>query len=104
MIRGMKKHQHVDHYVSKLCEQLWEAFKEAQLQFTSEAERRKQYYDRKADVISLEPGNLVLANTDAYIGKRKVKDCWEEELYELEYQVAEGIPSHLMKNQQTGCS
>ena len=31
-IRGMKKHQHVDHYITNLCEWLWEAFKEAQVQ------------------------------------------------------------------------
>ena len=42
-IRGTKKHQHVDHYIAKLCEQLWEALKEAQVQSTSEAERQKQY-------------------------------------------------------------
>ena len=54
MIRGMKKHQHVDHYIAELCEQLWEAFKEAWVQSTSEAERQKQYYDRKANAILLD--------------------------------------------------
>ena len=33
-----------------------------------------------------------------------MKDWWEEELYEVEHQVAKGIPSYLMKNQWTGCS
>ena len=61
MIRGAKKHQHVDHYIAELCEWLWEAFKEAQVQSMSEAERQKQYYDRKANVISLEPDDMVLA-------------------------------------------
>ena len=37
MIRGMKKHQGVDHYVAKLCEWLWEDFKQVQVQSTSEA-------------------------------------------------------------------
>ena len=104
MIRGMKKHQHVDYYITKLCEQLWEAYKEAQVQSTSEAERQKWYYNRKANAISLEPGNQVLAKANAYRGKRKVKDWWEEEPYKVEHQVAEGIPSYLMRNQQTGCS
>ena len=40
-IRGMEKHQHVDHYIAKLHERLQEAFKEAQVQSTSEAERQK---------------------------------------------------------------
>ena len=32
MVRGMTKHQHVDHYVTESPEWLWEAFKEAQVQ------------------------------------------------------------------------
>ena len=103
-IKGMKKHQHVNHYITKLHEQLWEAFKEATVQSTSEVERQKWCYDRKANASSLEPDDLVLAKTDAYRGKRKVKDWWEEELYEVECQIAEGIPSYLVKNPQTGHS
>ena len=61
MIRATGKQQHVDHYITKLCDQLWEAFKEAQLQFTSEAERQNWHYDRKAKAISMEQGDLVLA-------------------------------------------
>ena len=41
MIRGMRKHQCVEHYVTKLWEWLQEAFKVAQVQSTSEAERQK---------------------------------------------------------------
>ena len=61
--------------------------------------RDKQHYDRKANVISLETGDLVLAKADTHRGKRKVKDQWEEEPYEVEHQVGEGVPSYLMKNQ-----
>ena len=99
-----EKHQCVDNYVADLCEWLCKAFKEVQAQSTFEAERQRQYYDCKANAISLEPGDLVLAKADAYKGRRKVKDWWEEELYEVEHRIAEGIPSYLMKNQQTGCS
>ena len=53
MIRGMKTHQSIDHHIAALCEWLWEAFKEAQLHSLSEAERQKQYYDRKANAVSL---------------------------------------------------
>ena len=69
---------------------------------TSEAERQKWHYNRKANAISLEPDDLVLAKANIYRGWRKVKDWWLEEPYEVEHQVAEGVPSHLMKNQQTG--
>ena len=40
-IRGMKTHQCIDHYVTKLCEWLQEAFKEAQVQPMLEAEIQK---------------------------------------------------------------
>ena len=60
------------------------------------------HYDRKANVISLEPHDLVLAKANACRGRRKVKDQWKEEPYIVECQVAEGVTSYLMKNQQTG--
>ena len=90
----MKKNLNVDLYIAELHEWLQEAFQEMQVKSTSEAERQKQYYNRKPNAISLEWGDLVLAKADAYKGKRKVKDWWEEELYEVECQVAEGIPSY----------
>ena len=46
----------------------------------------------------LKTGDLVLATANAYKGERKVKDQWEEQLYEVECQVPDGIPSYLMKN------
>ena len=61
----MKKLQCVDHYIAELCEWLQEAFKEAQVQSTSESERQKLHYDRKANAISLDPGDLVLAKANA---------------------------------------
>ena len=100
----MKKHQCVDHYIAKLCKWLWEAFKELQAQCMTEAERQKQYYDRRPNAISLEPCDLDLAKADVYKGKWKVKEWWEDELYEGECQFVEGIPSYLMKNQQMGHS
>ena len=67
-VRGMKKHHHVDHCVTELCKWFQEAFKEAQMQSTSEAERQKRYYDRKANAILLEPDDLVLAEANTYRG------------------------------------
>ena len=54
------------------------------MQSTSEAEQQKWYYDRKANAISLEPGDLVLAKANTYKGKMKVKDQWDKEPYEVE--------------------
>ena len=57
-----------------------------------------------ANAISLETGDWALAKAWWLWGQRKVKDWWEEELYEVEHQVAEGVPLYLMKNQWMGCS
>ena len=43
MIKGMKKHQCVAHYIAELHEWLWEAFKEAQVQSASEVEKQMWY-------------------------------------------------------------
>ena len=104
MIRGTEKHQCVDYYIAKLCEQLQEAFKEVQVLSMSEAETQKEYYNRKANAILLEPSNLVLAKANTYKGKRKVKDRWEEEPYEAECFVAESVPLYLMENQWIECT
>ena len=74
------------------------------MQFISEVERQKWYYDRKANTVSLEPGDLVLAKSHVYRERRKVRDWWDKEPYEVECQVAEGMPSYLLKNQWTRCS
>ena len=44
-IVSTEKHQHVDHYIADLFEWLHEAFKEAQVQSSSEAEKQRWYYD-----------------------------------------------------------
>ena len=74
VIRDAEKHWCVDYYIAELHDQLQEVFKEVQMQSTSEAERQKWYYGRKANAILLETGDLVLAKADTYKGKRKVKD------------------------------
>ena len=68
MVRGTQKYECVDHYIADLCERLWKAFKEAQVKCMSEAVRQKWHYDTKANAISLEPGDLVLAKANAYGG------------------------------------
>ena len=33
--------------------------------------------------VNLKPGNLVLVKADAWRGKRKIKDQWDEETWEV---------------------
>ena len=73
----------VDTYVASVRDQLRSTLKEAQAQSTAEACRQKWYYDRKIGTVNLKPGDLVLVKADAWKGKRKIKDGWDEETWEV---------------------
>ena len=64
--------------VATMQERLKEAFKVARQLTSEEAARQCRYYDKTAGAISLQPGDVVMVRTDRFVGKRKVKDRWEE--------------------------
>ena len=70
----------VDMYVASVRDRLRSTLQEAQAQSTAEACQQKVYYDRKIGAVNLTPGDLVLVKADAWKGKRKIKDMWEEDL------------------------
>ena len=57
---------------------LKEAFAVARHLTSQEAARQRHYYDRKAGAVALQPGDIVMVRTDGFVGKRKVKDWWED--------------------------
>ena len=59
----------------------------------------KWYYDRKIGTVNLKPGNLVLVKADAFKGRRKIKDRWEEDTWEVVHQIMTDIPSYKVMNQ-----
>ena len=64
--------------VATMQERLMEAFKVARQLTSEEAARQHHYYDKTAGAISLQPGDVVMIQTDRFVGKWKVKDRWEE--------------------------
>ena len=89
----------VDMYIASVRDRLRSALWEAQAQSTAEACWQKWYYDRKIGTVNLKPGDLVLVKVDAWKGKRKIKDRWEEETWEVVCQLAADIPSYKVTNQ-----
>ena len=89
----------MDEYVANLQDHLREAFMEAQDQSMAEVQWQKQYYDGPFKTISLEPGDLVLVKVDLYQGKGKIKEWWEDMPYEVEHQVANDVPSYIVKDE-----
>ena len=91
--------RHVDEYIDSVWYRLRTTLWELQAQSTAEACWQKWYYDRKIGAVNLKPGDLVLVKADAYKGKRKIKDMWEEDTWEVVHQIATDIPSYEVMNQ-----
>ena len=51
--------------------------------------------------MNLKPGNLVLVKMDAWKVKRKIKDKWEEEAWEVVWQIMADVPTYEVTNQQS---
>ena len=49
--------------------------------------------------MDLKPGDLVLVKADAFKGKRKIKDRWEDKPHEVVHQIVMDIPLYEVKNQ-----
>ena len=71
----------VDTYIASVRDQLRSTLREAQAQSTAESCQQKWYYNRKVGAVNLKPGDLVLVKMDAWKGKRKIKDGWDEETW-----------------------
>ena len=65
-------------YVVAMQKRLKEAFTVARHLASQEAARQRHYYNRKAGAVALQPGDIVMVCTDGFVGKRKVKDWWED--------------------------
>ena len=89
----------VDTYVASVRDWLRSALREVQAQSTTEARRQKQYYNRKIGTVNLKPGDLLLVKVDAWKVKRKIKDRWDEETWEVSRQIAADMPSYEVTNQ-----
>ena len=64
--------------VAAMQKRLKEAFAVARGLTSEEAAKQCCYYDRKAGAVALQPGDVVMVHTDGFVGKRKVKDQWED--------------------------
>ena len=90
--------KHVGEYIASVWDRLRTALQEAQVQSMVEACQQKQYYDRKIGAVNLKPGDLILVKADAFKGRRKIKDRWEEDTLEVVHQIVTDIPSYVVMN------
>ena len=89
----------MDKYMATVHNQLRAALWEAQAQSMAEAQRQKWYYNQNIGTVDLKPGNLVLVKADAFKGRRKIKDRWQEKPYEVVHQIMTDVPSYKVMDQ-----
>ena len=75
--------------VATMQKRLKEAFEVARRLTYEEATKQRRYYDRRAGAVTLQPGDVVMVRTDGFVGKRKVKDRWEDGGFIVESQLGD---------------
>ena len=73
--------------VAAMQKRLKEAFAVARHLTSQEAARQRCYYDRRVGAVALQPGDVVMVHADGFVGKRKVKDRWEDGGFVVESQL-----------------
>ena len=73
--------------IAAMQKRLKEAFTVASHLTSQEAARQRCYYDHKAGAVALQPGDVAMVCTDGFVGKRKVKDWWEDGDFIVESQL-----------------
>ena len=89
----------VNSYVADLITVLRKAFEVAQNMTQMEALRQKRRYDQKASTVTLNKGDVVLVRNNQFVGKRKLKDCWGDEVYTMCNQVNMDVLVNIIENQ-----
>ena len=73
--------------VAAMQKRLKEAFTMARHLTSEEVARQCRHYARKAGAVALQPGDVVMVRTNGFVGKRKVKDRWEDGGFIVESQL-----------------
>ena len=73
--------------VVAMQKRLKEAFAVARCLTSEEAAKQCHYYNCKAEAVALQPGDIVMVRTNGFVGKRKVKDRWEDGGFIVESQL-----------------
>ena len=73
--------------VVAMQKRLKEAFTVVRCLTSEEVARQCCYYDRKAGAVALQPGDVIMVRTNGFVGKQKVKDCWEDRGFIVESQL-----------------
>ena len=73
--------------VVAMQKRLKEAFAVARYLTSKEVAKQCRYYDCKAGAVALQPGDIVMVCTNGFVGKRRVKNRWEDGGFIVESQL-----------------
>ena len=73
--------------VAAIQKRLKKAFAVARCLISEAAAKQCHHYDCKAGAVALQPGDIVMVCTNGFVGKRKVKDQWEDRGFIVESQL-----------------
>ena len=80
-------------YIFKLKERLEWAYKTAQMHIEKDANRRKQYYERKFHCMEIISGDIILVHQKVFRSTRKTEDQWKNPVYQVVEKMGKG-PVH----------
>ena len=86
-LRDSPHHARIEVSVVAMQKRLKEAVVVARHLTSQEAARQRCYYDRRVGAVALQPGDIVMVHADGFMGKRKVKDRWEDGGFVVESQL-----------------
>ena len=84
-------------YMDQLKKRLEYAYDKARFFSEKEVQRSKDRYDRKAQFVSLEPGDVVLVRKMTHTGKHKIHNRWEDDEYVVVSQPNSDIPVYIVQ-------
>ena len=90
-LRDLPHQTKMEVLIEAMQKRLKEAFAVARHLTSEEAAKQCCYYDRKAAAVALQPGDVVMVHTDGFVGKRKVKDRWEDGGFIIESQLEDWL-------------
>ena len=84
-------------YANKLKETMQRVHELAEQQMVKRQRQMKKYYDKKANSIVLQEGDLVLVRNE-FRGRKKLLDRWSPDVYEIKKQVDKAFPVYRVEN------
>ena len=95
--RGTKK---ISKQVDEILSTMKECCEEARRSNARESQRQTRFYNRRFNASSLRPGDKVLLRTDAFKGKRKLKDNWSDEVFTIVRQLHPRVPTFEIRSEE----